>query len=477
MTDSFATSVAPCPHAGVCGGCAYQGVPYEEQLAIKNKAVLAHLEENGITPVEYRPVRATGERFGYRNKMEYSFGDETKGGPMTLGLHKQGSYMSVINTGGCLIVPEAFNRIRAAAYEWAVSSGHGFFHKRSHSGFLRSLVLRRGERTGELLVNLVTTSEEALDESAFCEAVFAALGKTGRREESGGEASRNSVGDTVAVRTIATTGHSEDSAGEADCQSAGDSAVVRTIATTGHSEESVGEADRKYGPASAETIGNSGSASSETIAGILHTINDRRSDVVACDSVKTLYGRDHYFEELLGLSFRVGAFSFFQTNTTAVESMLREALRLIPDGRVQNLYDVYCGAGTISLALSRQAENVTGVELNEDSVLSARENAACNGVGNCSFICGDAFEELSKLPAPDLLVVDPPRMGLHPKALKRVIEFDLPFILYISCNPKTFAQNAAALKNAGYCIPVLGAYDNFPFTKHIETAALLHKTK
>ena len=360
MADNLSISDPPCPHAGVCGGCIYQGVPYEEQLARKNDAVLAHLEENGIAPVEYRPVRATGERFGYRNKMEYSFGDEIKDGPMTLGLHKQGSYMSVISTDGCLIVPESFNRIRAAALDWAMSSGHGFFHKRSHSGFLRSLVVRRGVRTGELLVNLVTTSEEALDEDAFREAVFAAIEKN---------------------------------------------APVPT----------------------------------DTIIGILHTINDRRSDVVACDSFRILYGRDHFYEELLGLSFRVGAFSFFQTNTAAVESMLQEALRLIPDERVENLYDIYCGTGTISLALSRLAENVTGVELSEDTVLSARENAAANGVENVSFICGDAFEELRKLPAPDLLVLDPPRMGLHPKALKRVIEFDLPSMLYISCNPKTFA--------------------------------------
>ena len=379
-----------CPHTGVCGGCTYQGIPYGEQLETKNKSVLSELEKNGIVPGEYRPVRRTGSLTGYRNKMEYSFGDETKGGPMTLGLHKQGSYMSVINTDGCLIVPEAFNCIRAAVLDWAHETGHGFHHKRSHSGFLRSLVLRRGERTGELLVNLVTTDEEVLDEARFCESVFAALGETGN-------------------------------------------------------------------------------------IGILHTVNNRRSDVVACDSVKTLYGRDHYFDDLLGLSFRVGAFSFFQTNTSAVESMLEEALGLIPFERVEKLYDIYCGTGTISLALSRMAGHVTGIELIEDSVVSARENANRNGIQNADFICGDAFEAMSGLTPPDLLVVDPPRMGLHPKALKRVIGFDLPAILYISCNPKTFAENAAVLKSAGYRVSVLGAYDNFPFTKHIELAALLEK--
>ena len=359
--------------------------------------VLSYLAEHGIMPGEYRPVRATSECLHYRNKMEYSFGDEIKGGPVTLGLHKQGSYMSVINIDSCLIVPEIFNRICKAVLEWAHSSGHSFHHKRSHSGFLRSLVLRRGERTGEVLVNLVTTSEEKLDEEAFYETVLAAAGGT--------------------------------------------------------------------------TLDVSGG----TLTGILHTINDSRSDVVACDSKKTLYGRDHYYEKLLGLNFRVGAFSFFQTNTSAIESMLTEALALIPDTRAENLYDVYCGTGTISLALSKRAAHVTGIELVKDSVLSARENAERNGAFNVDFICGDAFEIMQGLPAPDMLVVDPPRMGLHPKALKRIIEFNLPAMLYISCNPKTFAENAAVLKNAGYGISVLGAYDNFPFTKHVELVALIER--
>jgi 23S rRNA (uracil-5-)-methyltransferase RumA len=379
-----------CHLAGVCGGCTYQGVPYNDQLIAKNEIVLSHLQSNGIEVGEYRPLRAAGSPYGYRNKMEYTFADEIKGGPMTLGLHKQGSYMSVLNTDDCQLVPDSFNRIRAAVLEWAEHSGHGFHHKRSHIGFLRTLVLRRGERTGELLVNLVTTSGETLDEAAFTDAVLSA-----------------------------------------------------------HTDETPG------------------------IVGILHTINDRRSDTVACDSVKTLYGQDFYNEELMGFSFRVGAFSFFQTNTSAVESMLKEALEFLPDTSVNTLYDVYCGTGTISLSLSSRATKVTGIELIEDSVISAKENALSNGITNAEFICGDAFEVMKDLPTPDMIVLDPPRMGLHPKALKRVIEYSPQYILYISCNPKTFAENAAVLKKAGYGIPVLGAFDNFPFTRHIELAALL----
>jgi 23S rRNA (uracil-5-)-methyltransferase RumA len=325
--------------------------------------------------------------FAYRNRMDYSFGDEVKNGPMTLGLHRRGSYMSVLNTDDCLIVPEDFNVARAAVLEWARASGHGFWHKRSHSGFLRSLVLRRGEATGELLVNLVTTSEETLDERAFSD-LIAGLPLEG------------------------------------------------------------------------------------SLVGVVHTIYDGRADTVAIDSMKTLCGRDHYFEELLGLRFRVNALSFFQTNTPAVESMFAEAFAMLPELADKDVYDVYCGTGTISLSLARRARSVTGVEIVPESVEAAKENAALNGIENCRFLCGDALEALESLPGrPDLLIADPPRMGMHPKALKKILSYRLPELLYLSCNPKTFARDMAVMSEAGYRLDALRAYDNFPYTRHTELAA------
>ncbi|MDR3365096.1 MAG: 23S rRNA (uracil(1939)-C(5))-methyltransferase RlmD [Clostridiales Family XIII bacterium] len=406
-----------CPQAGVCGGCAYQGVPYEAQLSAKNAEVLAHLEENGIKPDAYLPVRRTSAPVGYRGKMEYSFGDEIKDGPMTLGLHKQGSYMSVINTPACVIVPESFNIIRDAVLGFALAKGYGFWHKKTHTGFLRSLVLRRGARTGELLVALETSSEGILDEGAFAELILGLSLGAAKAADAGGTAA-------------------------------------------------------------------------DHVVGVLHSLNDRRSDAVTPDILRVLWGRDHYFEEMLGLRFRVGAFSFFQTNTEAACAMFVEAIAMLGDGAgasgqdgkgagqgaARTLYDVYCGTGTISLALAGAFGHVVGVELAEDSVRSARENAALNGIENCDFICGDAFKVLSDLEKPDMLACDPPRMGLHPKALARVIGYGLPRLLYISCNPKTFARDAAAAQRAGYRVSRLAGYDNFPFTKHVELVALIEKT-
>ncbi|MDR3224696.1 MAG: 23S rRNA (uracil(1939)-C(5))-methyltransferase RlmD [Clostridiales Family XIII bacterium] len=379
--------LSDCPHSDICGGCTYRGVPYETQLEIKNKQVIEFLQENEVRPGDYAGVAPAPHISAYRNRMDYSFGDEVKDGPMTLGLHKSGSYMSVINTDGCLIVPPDFNTVRAATLAWAERAGHGFYHKKTRAGFLRNLVLRRGERTNELLVNLVTTGEETLDEDAFTD-------------------------------------------------------MIRALPLN------------------------------DTVAGVIHTIFAGRADTVACDVSHVLYGRNHYFEKLLGLDFRVNALSFFQTNTSAVDAMFTEALDMLPEIGGMNVYDVYCGTGTISLSIAGRAASVTGVEIVPESVAAAEENAALNGIGNCAFVCGDALEVLEALgKRPDMIVVDPPRMGMHPKALKKILSYDLPEILYISCNPKTFAQNMAAMQSAGYRLDVLKGYDNFPYTKHTELAA------
>ncbi|MDR0357182.1 MAG: 23S rRNA (uracil(1939)-C(5))-methyltransferase RlmD [Clostridiales Family XIII bacterium] len=381
---SCENSSEDCVRAEICGGCAYRGVPYEEQLALKNERVLNLLLEYGVVCGAYEGIAPSPRVLAYRNKMEYSFGDEAKNGPMTLGLHRKKSYLSVLNTDDCRIVPEDFNIIRREVLSLMTSRGHSFRHKRTHSGFLRNLVIRRGENTGELLVNLVTSDEESLDEEDF-------------------------------VRLL--TGLKLD----------GD------------------------------------------LVGILHTIYCGRADTVGCDRMKILFGRDFYFERMSGLSFKVNAFSFFQTNTSAAEAMFSSALSLADDLENKTVFDIYCGAGAISLMLAKAAKEVVGIEISPDSVRAARENAERNGLSNCRFIEGDALEVLERLPQrPDSIVVDPPRMGIHPKALKKLISYGRDEWIYISCNPKTFCENMAVLAEHGYKLDELRVCDNFPFTKHIE---------
>jgi 23S rRNA (uracil-5-)-methyltransferase RumA len=380
-----------CPNAEKCGGCVYQGVSYEEQLEGKNAAVLDFLLANNIRCGEYAGVFAPSSVFNYRNKMEYSFGDEEKGGVMNLGLYRKRSFMSVIDVTGCMLVPDDFEVVRNRVLEFARAKGYSFRHKKTRSGFLRNLIVRNGIRTNELLVNLVTTSEDELDAEDF-------------------------------VKRLTD-------------------APLRT-----------------------------------KISGILHTIYDGRADTAGCDELRVLYGRANYSERMCGLNFTVGAFTFFQTNVPAAEKMFEDAFALLPNLESKHVYDVYCGTGALSLMLAKRAAKVTGIEIVGDSVDAARANAALNDMENCEFICGDAFEVMDALTAkPDVVVVDPPRMGMHPKALKKLISYDLPEMLYISCNPKTFCADMATLQSAGYKLDVLRSYDNFPFTRHIELAARIVK--
>ncbi|MDR1069117.1 MAG: 23S rRNA (uracil(1939)-C(5))-methyltransferase RlmD [Clostridiales Family XIII bacterium] len=376
-----------CPNAEKCGGCLYQGVPHKQQLEEKNAAVLGFLTERNIRCGEYAGVFAPPAVQRYRNKMEYSFGDEEKGGVMNLGLHRKRSYMAVIETDGCVLVPEDFETIRKRVLDFTRGKNYSFRHKKTRSGFLRNLIIRSGMRTNELLVNLVTTSDDELDAAGFVSCIH--------------EAPLNA-----------------------------------------------------------------------NVAGILHTVYDGRADTAGCDELRVLYGHPHYTEKLLGLDFTVGAFTFFQTNVPAAERLFEDAFDLLPDISSKHVYDVYCGTGALSLMLAKRAKNVTGIEIVSDSVDAARANAALNGIMNCEFICGDAFEVMDSLrERPDTVVVDPPRMGMHPKALKKLISYDLPELLYISCNPKTFCADMAALQDCGYKLDVLRSYDNFPFTRHIELAS------
>ena len=331
--------------------------------------------------------------YRYRNKMEYTFGDLVKDGPMTLGMHKKGNYMSIITVDECQLVDQDFNRILSYTLKFAEKREYKFYHKKSHKGLLRNLIVRKGVRTGQLLVNIVTSSQEDFDEDGFVSGLLAL------------------------------------------------------------------ELDNE-------------------VVGVLRTFNDRLADAVVCDSLKILWGRDYYMENLLGLSFKVSAFSFFQTNIEAVERLYAEALNLAGCLTGKNVFDLYCGTGTISQIMALKAKSVLGIELVPEAVAAATENARLNGLDNCRFIAGDVFEVLKTVEEkPDVIVVDPPRVGIQTKALGKILEYGVEQIVYVSCNPKTLADNIKFMEGYGYQCQYLKPYDNFPFTKHVETVCLLTREK
>lgn len=380
-----------CKHDEFCGGCIYQGKTYEGQLKIKESEVLELLDKKGVTVDFVDKIEGCPNQYRYRNKMEYTFGDLVKDGEMTLGMHKKGNFMSIITVDECQLVDEDFNRILSFVLDFANEREYKFYHKRTHKGLLRNLIVRKGLRTGELLINIVTSSEEGFDEDGFVSGLLSL------------------------------------------------------------------PLDNK-------------------IVGILRTFNDRLADAVVCDSLKTLWGRDYYMEELLGLKFKVSAFSFFQTNIEAVERLYQEALALVDGLEGKKVFDLYCGTGTISQIMALKAREVIGVELVEEAVEAAKENAALNGLDNCKFIAGDVFEVLKAVEdKPDVIVVDPPRVGIQPKALDKILEYGVQQIVYVSCNPKTMADNIRYMDYYGYRCKYLKPFDNFPFTKHVECVCLLSR--
>lgn len=378
-----------CRDKDICGGCVYQGVPYEEQLSNKFGEVKGLLDKKDIRYGELLPIEGAPSRYGYRNKMEYTFGDMEKNGPMTLGMHKKKHFMSIVTVDQCQLVHEDFNVILRGVLEFASSRGYTHYHKKAHKGLMRHLIVRRGIRTGELLVNVVTSSEDGFDENAFVE-------------------------------------------------------MIRDLPLENQ------------------------------VVGILRTINDRLADAVYCDELRVLWGRDYYNEEILGLKFKVSAFSFFQTNVDAVERLYSYAVSLIDDFENKEVFDLYCGTGTITQVLARKAKEVIGIELVEEAVEAAKANAALNGLDNCRFLAGDVFEVLDSLPdKPEVIVVDPPRVGISSNALEKIIGYGVKQIVYISCNPKSLADNLYYMQYYGYEIKSVKPFDNFPGTKHVETVCLL----
>lgn len=384
------TAEKPCVHFGACGGCIYQTIPYEKQLEIKEKQVKSLLD-SVCDSYEFEGILGSPESGGYRNKMEFSFGDEFKDGPMALGMHRRGSFYDVVTTTECQIVNPDFCEILKASKEYFEKLGLGFYKKMQHTGYLRHLLVRRAVKTGEILVDLVTTSQEDPDLKPFAELLLS-LPLSGR------------------------------------------------------------------------------------IVGILHTWNDSLSDAVKNDRTDILYGQDYFYEELLGLKFKISPFSFFQTNSLGAEVLYDKARSYVGDTKDMVVFDLYSGTGTIAQMIAPVAKKVVGVEIVEEAVEAAKENARMNGLDNCEFIAGDVLKVIDDIgEKPDLIILDPPRDGIHPKALGKIIDYGVKRIVYISCKPTSLVRDLAVFQERGYRVEKVCAVDMFPGTGNVETVCLLSK--
>ena len=426
-----------CRHFGQCGGCTYQSLPYEEQLKIKETQVRGMIEQaiGDACAYEFLPIRHSPRVLAYRNKMEFSFGDEYKDGPLALGMHKRGSFYDIVTVEDCRIVDGDFRAILMATLAYFREQEIFFYHRLRHTGYLRHLLVRKAVKTGEILVDLITTTqdwrnvqeqEQEPDERAKIEAAL--LEKQGRCPHAG---------------TVNEEKEKQLLAGWKD--------VLLALSLEG------------------------------TLKGVLHTKNDSVADVVKNEGTEVLFGQDYFYEELLGLRFQISPFSFFQTNSLGAEVLYSTAREFIlgdnPDMLAdKTVYDLYSGTGTIAQMLAPVCKKVVGVEIIEEAVEAAKENAALNHLDNCEFLAGDVLKVLDTIEErPDYIVLDPPRDGIHPKALEKIINYGVDHMIYISCKPTSLARDLEVLLARGYVVDKVQCVDMFPNTVHVETVVLLSK--
>ncbi len=380
-----------CPHFGQCGGCTYQNIPYKEQIKLKEKQIRQMMDEAVDGTYIWEGVKESPAKEAYRNKMEFSFGDEYKDGPIALGMHRRGSFHDIVNVTDCKIVDEDYRKILACTLDHARKSGLPYFHRMRHTGYFRHLLVRKAVKTGEILIDLVTTSQSADDFEVWVKALLD-LPLEGR------------------------------------------------------------------------------------IAGILHTRNDGVADVVKNEGTEILYGQDYFYEELLEMKFKITPFSFFQTNSLGAEVLYETVREYVGDTKDKVIFDLYSGTGTIAQILAPVAEKVVGVEIVEEAVEAAKENAKLNRLDNCTFWAGDVLKVIDSLEEfPDLIVLDPPRDGVNPKALEKIIGFGVERIVYIACKPTSLVRDLEMLQGRGYQVERIACVDLFPGTYHVETIVSIQR--
>lgn len=410
------TEDAACSVFGECGGCNYHTLSYKQQLELKKDQVKG-LIDKVCEDYTFEGIIGSPKEWNYRNKMEFSFGDEYKDGPLSLGLHKRGNFYDILTTDDCAIVDEDYNRILKCVLDYFSSNEVTYYHKHTRIGYLRHLVVRKAVYTGEILINLVTTSQPFNENSDSLDHV-----------------------NTTDVERLKYSTEKE---------------LLDSLISL---------------LTSLDIKGN--------IEGILHTYNDSIGDVVQSDRTELLYGRDYIYEELLGLRFKISAFSFFQTNSLGAEVLYSKAREYVGDTKDKKIFDLYSGTGTIAQLLAPVAEKVTGVEIVEEAVEAAKENAALNKLSNCEFIAGDVLRVIDDLrDKPDIIVLDPPRDGVNPKALNKIIDYGVDRIVYISCKPSSLVRDLEILQERGYRVEKVCAVDMFPQTVHVECVTLMSRVK
>lgn len=391
MEFNYENEINICDHYKLCGGCIDLDKKYEKQVEEKKEKVKNYFLENDIMEFPLTDVIQSPQIYEYRNNMELSFGDLEIGGELQLGMHLRGKKYDVVTIDGCYLIDSDFRKIIKTMIDFFRKTKLKKYHVTRRKGYLRHLKIRKGINTGEILINLFTTSQK----EPYLEPLIEDIKKLDYKGE---------------------------------------------------------------------------------LVGFLHTINDDYADAVKTDEVRIYHGRDYFYEKLMDLKFKISPLAFFQVNSKAAEKLYNIVIDHLKDEKVDTIYDLYSGTGSISQLISPHVNKVIGIEIDENAVQQARENNKINNINNCEFIQGDVRKVLDENKENvENIIVDPPRPGLHSEVINHIIDISPKRIIYVSCNPKTQAQDLKKLLYNNYHIKDLKLVDMFPHTSHIESVALIEK--
>ena len=391
-----------CEHFGVCGGCKWQNMPYDEQLRFKQEQVAEQLKRiGGIELPEIGPIRGSRQTLFYRNKLEFTFSDRRWLTPEeiaaqdeparepALGFHIPGLFDKVLDIRKCWLQPDPSNAIRQEVRAFCIDRGYSFYDIREHRGLMRNLIVRTSS-TGEVMVIVIFGGDD--------------------RERIG------ALMEHLALRF-------------------------------------------------------------PEITSLMYVVNTKFNDTIGDLDIQCYKGRDHIFEEMEGLRFKIGPKSFYQTNSAQAYELYRVAREFAELGGGEVVYDLYTGTGTIANFVARRCRKVVGVEYVPEAIEDAKVNSALNGIDNTVFYAGDMKDVLNdrfiaENGRPDVVILDPPRAGIHEDVARTVLRAAPQRIVYVSCNPATQARDIAIF-DADYRVTRIQPVDMFPHTHHVENVVQL----
>lgn len=395
-----------CEHFGICGGCKWQQLPYEEQLKMKQQQVFDQLTRIGkVRLPEFRPILGSVKTKEYRNKLDfgcsnrrYLTNEEISSGKdfarNAIGFHITGAFDKILPIEKCWLMDDLHNQIRNEVRDYAIGNGLTFFDLRQQVGLLRDVIIRNSN-TGEWLVIVQFHYDEEGDEQ--------------RAKE-----------------------------------------LLQHLAD-------------KF----------------PQITALMYLNNQKCNDTIGDQEILTFKGKDHIYETMEDLHFKVGPKSFYQTNTEQayhLYSVTRDFAGLTGEELV---YDLYTGTGTIANFVAKKARKVIGIEYVPEAIEDAKINSQENHIDNTLFFAGDmkdilTDEFIAEHGQPDVIITDPPRAGMHPDVVKTILRAAPQRIVYVSCNPATQARDLQEL-DADYKITAVQPVDMFPHTPHVENVVLLTK--